>query len=528
AVQGPDGIMYFGSNSLLTYDGDRWRSYSAGGSYGLYGLDLGPDGKLWAGAVGEIGCFSREESEWRYHSLRDELDSEDAELGSVMHAFAFRNGAVFATLDKLLLWDGKQMRSWSMPNGRRVRVFRVGDDIFVQHEPTGLYVMREEGPERVASSETVGTTAIFWLEREGEDLRLLSAEGLFRLTAAGKRNAVEGTASAYLRAHRVTAVVALPAGRLAVGTMDDGMAIITTDGTLVSPMQESSRLDSTYITPLLSDRDGVLWAGSRGAIFRIPLNSRTTVFDHRSSFPLQPALKVGRHEGRIVLANMQGVYQLDPVTRQFSLAGVPGGGLNDFHTFSSGLFATGYRGVTRLTNGVATTIHPTDADVLAIRPSLTHPGDMLVADGRSIVELSPVGNSRLVAQGLPDYASTIAEDTDGNLWLGTKAHGLFAAKRSVTTATVSRVTDDSGLANVRGDTYVATTGDHTVVVFNSTGAWLRDAANGRFVQLDGAPARRVTAVAPDADGSRLWVIHRPENGAAAIIGRVSVDPAGAR
>ena len=30
AVQGPDGRMYFGSNVVLSYDGERWRTYQIG------------------------------------------------------------------------------------------------------------------------------------------------------------------------------------------------------------------------------------------------------------------------------------------------------------------------------------------------------------------------------------------------------------------------------------------------------------------------------------------------------------------
>ncbi|MDO8543524.1 MAG: response regulator [Opitutaceae bacterium] len=528
AVQDPDGILYFGSNSLLTYDGDRWRSYSVGGSYGMYGLDLGPEGKLWAGAVGEIGWFSHEDAGWQYHSLRRELSAEVGELGPVWHAFTFRNGAVFATTDKLLQWDGKRMRIWPMPGARRVRVFRVGDDLFVQHEPTGLYVMREDRPELVASATIIGATAIFWIARDGEDLRLLNTNGLFRFTDRGELIPTAGVANDYIRTHHPTAVVSLPNDRLAVGTMDDGLAIINLDGTLDSQINTTTGLKSTYIIPLVCDRDGVLWTGSRGAIFRMPVNSQTTVFDHRANFPLQPPVKLGRYEDRLVLANHQGVYGLDPISRTFSFAGVPAGGLNDFVSYPAGLLTAGYRGVTRLVNGHATVVHATDFDVHAIAASRLHPDQVLIADGRKILELSSTGNARVVAQGLPDAANSIAEDADGNVWFGTKAHGLFVAKSLASGATAKRVTNDLGLPNLRGDTRVAATADHTLVVFNSTGAWLRDAANGRFVQLDGAPARPVTAVAPDADGSRLWVIHRPENGAAAIIGRVSVDPAGAR
>ncbi len=525
AVQDANGTLYFGSNSLLVFDGDRWRSHAAGGSYGLYGLDFGPDGRLWAGGVGEIGWFSRRPGSWEFVSLRDKLEP-GIEVGDIWHAFAFGTGAVFAANDRLLYWDGVTLRTWSMPDTRRVRAFRVDQDVFIQHELTGLYLMRGDGPQLVAAAELIGVAAIFGVERDGDGLLLLTTNGLMRITS-GKRVAIEGSATDFIRNHRPTTVVRLRDGRLAVGTMDDGIAIVSRDGRLDAVINESSGFNSTYILPLLCDRDGDLWVGSRGAIVRISVESRSTVFDRRANFPRQPAVKLGRFGGRLVLANAQGIYTLDETSRQFSWSAFAGGGLYDFHADSKGLLIAGYRGVKRLAGGQVTISHATTGDVSALTPSQRNPDHVLFAEGGRILDLPPTGPAHVVAEGLPDVANSIAEDADGTLWLGTKAYGLFLSDQSATRNGISRADEKLGLANPRGDCRVIATVDHTIVVFNPLGAWVRDRATRRFTPITGAPRRAVTFVAAAANGSNLWAVYKGENGRPPIVARISVGATGA-
>src|SRR6478752_5305674 len=67
--QGPDNVMYFGSDGLLTFDGSRWQQFPMNGAYALRGLDFGKGNKIWAGAVGEIGWYAQESTgAWTYHS----------------------------------------------------------------------------------------------------------------------------------------------------------------------------------------------------------------------------------------------------------------------------------------------------------------------------------------------------------------------------------------------------------------------------------------------------------------------------
>src|SRR5271169_577594 len=55
AAQDPTGTMYFGCDTVVSFDGDRWRSQPMDPTYTVRGLDVGPNGRIWVAGVNQIG-----------------------------------------------------------------------------------------------------------------------------------------------------------------------------------------------------------------------------------------------------------------------------------------------------------------------------------------------------------------------------------------------------------------------------------------------------------------------------------------
>ncbi|MBI4623679.1 MAG: hypothetical protein HY736_10755, partial [Verrucomicrobia bacterium] len=180
-VQDAAGVLYFGCENLVTFDGDRWRESSLRGAHTILSLAFGYDGRLWAGATGEVGWFDRDADRWNFHSLREFIPPEHRIIGDVWHVFAEGSGALFVAEDRILRWDGSSFRVWVMPGTRHLRAFRLGERVFVQHRPTGLYRMGDAGPEMFMPASLLGTAGIFWIERRGAGWFLVTSEGLFTL-----------------------------------------------------------------------------------------------------------------------------------------------------------------------------------------------------------------------------------------------------------------------------------------------------------------------------------------------------------
>lgn len=124
ATQGPNGVLYFGCNSLVTYDGDHWKVVSIPNAYALRGLTFAPDGKLWVAAAGEIGWLdSLESQDPKFHSLINFLPENQRVVGEVWYAFSTDRGAVFVGSDRVFCWNGKAFKVWPLPGARRLPAF---------------------------------------------------------------------------------------------------------------------------------------------------------------------------------------------------------------------------------------------------------------------------------------------------------------------------------------------------------------------------------------------------------------------
>ena len=98
----------------------------------------------------------------------------------IAQSFGERDGAVFVTDRKILRWTGHAFQIWERPGKRRLFACRSGGTIFVHHKTTGVWAMRESGPELIIPAADIGDFGVFWLQRQGKSWLLVTSRGLMR------------------------------------------------------------------------------------------------------------------------------------------------------------------------------------------------------------------------------------------------------------------------------------------------------------------------------------------------------------
>lgn len=507
-IQGQDGVLYFGCRDLVTFDGDRWRTFALNAAHTVRGLDFAPgERRLWAGAVGEIGWFDRAGASWNFHSLRPHLPSPDLVLGDVWSAFAEGDGAVFVAENHVLRWNGSTLQVWPMPTPRRLRGMRADGRIFVQHRPTGLYLMGPDGPTMFAAAATIGTQAIFALWKDGEDWTILNENGVFRLHAGALEDR-NPAASAYIRAHPLASAKRLADGRLALATLQAGLVILGPDGAIERTLDKKAGVNAPFLSSLFVDREGSLWATSQSAVFRIALDSPSTLFDPRAGLPGQETTHIARHGGSIFAAQLDGLYELARGSQDFVHSTVVTDTARALRSTPDGLWVGGMRNVTRVVDHAVAATFSTDHDVFALEPSAQASGKLLVGVGGEVLEYSPTTRElHRLATNVPNVVISIAEDDAGLLWLGTPS-GLFVAERGTEPASVKPVDPSFGLPSVPGLAWVVRKPDGEILAFNDAGGWVRRPGTFRFAAIKDYPARPLARVASEFDGAgNLWLVH---------------------
>jgi signal transduction histidine kinase/CheY-like chemotaxis protein len=526
-IQGADGILHFGINGLLSFDGVRWEISPMGSGNAARGLAFGSDGRIWTAANRNIGWFAREGGmNWEFHSLRDKLPFPIEDLGEMWHVFAEPSGAVFVSDHQVLRWDGQRLQVWDMGTGAfRLHAFSIDGKIYVHRSPTGLYVMEPDGPQLAIPAEQLGTRDIFWLERQNGRWFFVNAFGLFTLSPSDRQPqpfGPEGTA--FLLREVLSSVARLQNGDLAIGSLYGGIAIVRPDGSVRRVLTQADGLPTLNIRCLFVDREGNLWATSPSYIFRIPPEQPTQFFDERAGLPLQPIGKLTRHNGRIIAAAENSLFESDAEDRTFHRTTSVRERVLVMRSTADGLLVARNYAV-ELHNGDAVKrVRSTSTGARGAMPSRSMPGTTLISLGREIIAVDPTGTSRVLVENLPEVMNSLAEDSEGTLWMGSFSTGVYTARpdplKPVQPVPLSAV---PGAPELRKYTMVVGGVDGAVMIFASEGGWWFNENTHRIQPIENFPAREVTGVSAIPSDKSIWVTHPSADGLAATAARVVVE-----
>ncbi len=534
-VQDKSGALYFGCDDVLAFDGERWSRYPVPGSYAIRALAFGPKGRLWAGAVNEVGYFDKTDKGLSaYRSLVRYLPESSRKLGDVWHVFATDNGAVFVTEASVLVWDGDGFRVYSMPGARRLIAAQAEGSIFVSHRPTGLWSLEADGPHKLISADALDESGVFWVQKDAKGWLLCTSEGLRRFDD-GKVSMFAPEATKFIRENVLTCVSLSPQGKLCVGTLYGGLAILDASGAVERVITQDDGLPARAVLSLFFSGDGQLWTTSRVGIARIALNSGTTLFDAKQGFAGKLCSSTAQRGSEILVATEEGIYGLPiggPLPARFRPIAKLSGYYTDVETGpGETAFASGFKHVVRIDQDDTTEIFSSKTDIQLLRLSSKAPNQFFITDGFDIVRLDTSagkGNAAVTLAHMPDLPLTLTEDGEGNVWVGTASRGAFFIPRPADRPSgLVRLKSPDGLPDT-GRVGVASVND-AVAVFTTKGVQLYRSPTGPSSPLPAAPKTIATAISNRDRSGVVWVAFEspfPDGPRVPVIGRLSARASG--
>lgn len=498
-VPGPDGAMYVGANAVLRFDGDQWQSLPVGSAYAVRTIAFGADGKMWVGAFGEAGFFTRTASGWsEFHSLVHALPP-DLPLGDVWHVFPEGAGAVFVTKTHVLRWNGHAWQSWQFGGERRLPASRIRGEIWFQHASTGLWILRRDGPELRLPRERLpeGMGVVNLIESQRGEIVLVSSIGLYHLDHDEVRPWGKQLAEFTSRANP-TAVTRLHDGRLAVATLNGGVGLISADGASLEVIDHENGLPSRNVLNIATDTERHLWLAQSAHLTVLDPKTGVAVF-RDPLLPLEGLQAIESLGARTFLATDDGLFQR---TESDSAATVESPQrYTDLLACPYGLLASRSRGVDLITAHGTQEVFISKSDV--IRLSAFPASDTWLVDDsfalRRLERKSDGTWQQTLLANIPDIVTSVAIESETALWVGTFGGQLLHLTRD-SEWRVAHVT----LPSATNGALLTTRVGSTTLAFSNRGAFRRN-ATGAWVPLAGLPALPVTAqTRPGGDGA-VWI-----------------------
>jgi len=507
--QASTGHIFVGANSLLSFDGDRWREVSINSGYAIRALDISPSDRLWIGAMDEVGYIDRDDTGWEnYRSLTSSLPSELLPIGEVWHVFSDDRGATFVTRTHVLRWESGAWSTWAFPGSRRMPASRVGGRIWFHHADSGLWVMDTKGPSLQIPASDIPSSfgLISVVKADSTGLLLASGAGLHRYhNGIFERWSLQG--SDFLNRHNGTAIIALRDGRLALGTLSGGLGLLSADGESLEIINRTNGLSSDAVISLFVDRDEMLWAGLFTHVVAIETKNDVRLFTPKVGLPESSVNAVTLWRDELYIATDDGLHRWNE--SRFESVPSLSGRHDDILGTSHGLIAGGYRVIDALTSEGPAKVRQFAHGINRIVPT-SQPHSWLLGETYNLGQLehsSDEGWTHKTLAILPDTITSVLEENPDSIWAGTQSKGLFRLSRgSSSEASWSLVPSsfDGTTPSAKGPTFVAEVESY-VVALAPSGGFSYDKDQRRFFPIRGMPRSQIFAHSRPDPRHRVWV-----------------------
>ncbi|MCB0638483.1 MAG: hypothetical protein KDC54_17760, partial [Lewinella sp.] len=266
-AQAPDhSIWMANSGGVLRFDGEHWEGLPLPNRQMVRAIGVDGMGRVFAGGYGEFGYWELEGHQWVYHSLSQSLEDERAQREEIWHILMLPNGVLFQSFSVLYYYDYERV-TVVMPPGPIMFAHAMEEDVLIPVIEEGLYRWRPggemaavPGTNLLAGKRTAGI--IQW----GQGWLIATESSGCWIYERGHLTRWSNPYNELLKSTQVNRLLRLQDGRLAVGTILDGLFLFGLDGQLELHLNEVRGLQDNTVLSLLEDHEHNLWVGlNRGA-----------------------------------------------------------------------------------------------------------------------------------------------------------------------------------------------------------------------------------------------------------------------
>ncbi|CAM3909933.1 hybrid sensor histidine kinase/response regulator [Rheinheimera salexigens] len=430
-AQDQHGLLYVGNNvGVMQYDGAQWRMIQTGNKSVARSLALAVDGNIYVGAKGDIGYLDQQ-NDSRYVSLIDRIPAEYRDFQDVRQTFAAAEGVYFVSRNYIfrVSYDhatDNQVKVWRT-NSRFLKAFWLDDRLIVREQDTGLVELVNNNFQLVAGSERFASTSVYVLLRY-DDTRLLvgsRTKGLYLMDANGSQP-WQTDINSVLMTDVLYTGYSLNSGDFVLGTSQSGAYILTPEGKLKHHLDKSVGVVDQNVRAIYQDHQQGLWLALDHGLSRIDLSSAISYFDDNNGLRGN-VLALHKHNNVLYVGTSLGLFYQDN-GKHFTLISAIQKQTWDFMEFGPLLLVANSRGVYSLVQQQLQLIRPSEQASKTLYQSKANPDRLYIGlqDGLASMRYDN-GNWHDEGQvpGVKGNINSILELDNGELWLGSLAHGVY-------------------------------------------------------------------------------------------------------
>jgi AraC family chitin signaling transcriptional activator len=312
--QDKNHFVYFANNEgLLEFNGSNWTLYKSPNETIVRSVKVIED-KIYTGCYMEFGYWVRQKNgRLKYTSLSQKIKSKihvDEQFWNILN---YDQWVIFQSLDKIYVYDTKTTKfNIITPKNKILKSFKTTNSIYYQTVTYDLFEI-ENGSSKLVLNNAILNKKIVSLFSVDDSLLFHTQYDGFYKYSNGNLVKFTTEADSEIASSSVYSSQMLSNGSFAVGTISDGVFVLTKEGRVKYHITQKKGLSNNTVLSIFEDFDSNLWLGLDNGINCINLQSPIrSFFDDTGT--LGTVYASALHKGKLYIGTNQGLFIKDYLT----------------------------------------------------------------------------------------------------------------------------------------------------------------------------------------------------------------------
>lgn len=433
-VQDSAGLLYVGNLAgLMIYDGIRWDKKKIPNNTVL-SLAVDSMNTIYLGGVGEFGFLEADSlGELQYRSLVPKVPDDCKDFEDVKSVKSVLDHTYFQTPNYLFGWSGKDINCKKSGGNTFDLLNKVESKILLKETGLGLWVLDSKEPALLYSHPFFRKEGrIKLLERDNNNWLLVERRGDVYGFDPVTTDFFPLAGDSFFKTLDKYQAILFDDYTLVLGTLKEGLVFSDADGANRRKIGREKGLLNETILSIYEDRNNNLWAGTNYGISYIELDSPFRKFDERHGLE-GTVLSISEIDGKLYAGTSKGIYRYEEKRMQgfsennrFQIILDNVGFCNYLKSFGEYLIAGTSTGIYVLKD--RQTLHHWPVNTVKyIYQSTANPPVFLAGGSEGLFTFKyrdAAWEQPEKVKSVKDQINSIAEDRNGNVWLGSNTEGL--------------------------------------------------------------------------------------------------------
>lgn len=310
--QDQNQFVFFANNEgLLEFNGSYWKLYPSPNETILRSVKVIGD-RIYTGSYMEFGFWKRKaDGLLKYYSLSSAIKSKILDDEQFWNILSYDYWVIFQSLNRIYIYN-TQNNSFKIiaPSANIIKAFKTNNAIYYQTNNQGLFEIEGGKSKLVSAHPDLKKNRIVNVFEKGDELLILTQRAGFYALSGKELMKYPTEIDASFSDESVYSCEALSNGGFVIGTVSNGIFIITKEGKKKYHISQKKGLSNNTALSLFEDKEKNLWIGLDNGINCINLNSPIQSYVDDSGV-LGTVYTSQLYNGKLYVGTNQGLFYKD-------------------------------------------------------------------------------------------------------------------------------------------------------------------------------------------------------------------------